>query len=61
MALEIIDQFAAEGPDGSLDGDYLQNGLAGKEFYEMPKPRWESLHPIMGMAELYWITGEDQY
>ena len=61
MALEIVDQFATEGPDGPLAGDYLRGGLAGKEFYETPKPRWESLHPIMGMAELYWITGEDQY
>ncbi len=61
MALEIVDQFAAEGPDGPLAGDYLRSGLTGKEFYETPKPRWESLHPIMGMAELYWITGEDRY
>ena len=61
MAFEIVDEFAAEGPDGPLAGDYLRSGLAGKEFYETPKPRWESLHPIMGMAELYWITGEDQY
>ena len=61
MALQIVDEFAAEGPDGPLAGDYLRAGLAGKEFYETPKPRWESLHPIMGMAELYWITGEDQY
>ena len=61
MALQIVDEFAAEGPDGPLAGDYLRSGLAGKEFYETPKPRWESLHPIMGMAELYWITGDDQY
>ena len=61
MALQIVDEFAVEGPDGPLAGDYLRSGLTGKEFYETPKPRWESLHPIMGMAELYWITGEDQY
>ena len=61
MALQIVDEFAAEGADGPLAGDYLRSGLAGQEFYETLKPRWESLHPIMGMAELYWITGEDQY
>ena len=61
MAFEIVDQFAAEGPDGPLAGDYLRSGLVGWEFYETPKPRWESLHPIMGMAELYWITGDNRY
>ena len=38
MALEIVDQFAVEGPDGPLAGDYLRSGLAGNEFYETPKP-----------------------
>ena len=61
MALQIVDEFAAEGSDGPLAGDYLRMGLAGREFYETPKPRWESLHPIMGLAELYWITGEEKY
>ena len=42
-------------------GDYYRQALAGTEFYRMPKPRWESLHPIIGMAELYRITGDDSY
>jgi len=42
-------------------GDYLNAPLAGKEFWEMPKPRWESLHPIMGLSELYLATGKDEY
>ena len=61
MALQIVGEFAAEAENGPLVGDYLRTALAGKEFYQTPKPRWESLHPIMGLVELYWITGEDKY
>lgn len=61
MALQIVDEFAAKGNEGHLAGDYLRQALSGKEFFQTPKPRWESLHPIMGLAELYWITGEEQY
>ena len=61
MALQIVDQFSAQGPQGPLAGDYLNHALAGKALYEMPKPRWESLHSIMTLAELYWITGDECY
>ncbi len=61
MALQIVDEFSAHGTEGYLAGDYLQQALAGKEFYQMPKPRWESLHPVMGLAELYQITGNERY
>ena len=42
-------------------GDYIRTALAGTEFFQMPKPRWESLHPIQSLAELYFITGQDRY
>lgn len=42
-------------------GDYLRSALAGKAFYQCPKPRWESLPGIQAMAELYFITGADTY
>jgi DUF1680 family protein len=61
LARQIVDEFAAEHADGPLAGDYLRTALAGVEFFATPKPRWESLHPIMGMAELYWLTGESDY
>lgn len=61
MALQIADEFAAQGAEGPLAGDYVRQGLAGKEFSQMPRHRWESLHAIMGLAELFWITGDTQY
>jgi uncharacterized protein len=61
MALQIVDEFGAQAEGNYLAGDYLQQALAGKEFFETPKPRWESLHPIMALPELYSITGEDKY
>jgi len=63
LARQIVDvEFAAKDKSGkALAGDYLNEGLAGKEFFQGPKPRWESLHPIMAMAELYHHTGDERY
>jgi uncharacterized protein len=62
LALKICDEFAATNSEGKpLAGDYLNSALDGKEFYQLPKPRWESLHPILGLVELYRITGDEKY
>jgi uncharacterized protein len=61
MALQIVEEFEVQGEEGPLAGDYLRTALAGGEFFEGPKPRWESLHPIMGLVELYWLTGREDY
>ena len=61
LAKKIADDFAAQGPNGSLAGDYIRTALEGREFFQTPRPRWESLHPIMGIAELYYITGDEKY
>jgi hypothetical protein len=42
-------------------GDYVRTALAGLDFYQTPKPRWESLHDIQGIAELYFLTGDDAF
>ncbi len=47
--------------DWEQEGDYYRTGLAGVEFYQTPKPRWESLHDVQGLGELYLITGDTRY
>jgi DUF1680 family protein len=55
--LDLARQIANEFQDDRA-GDYVRAALAGKEFYQCRKPRWESLHAIQGIAELYWLTGD---
>lgn len=42
-------------------GDYYRTGLAGVDFYRTPRPRWESLHDVQGLVELYLIAGDETY
>ena len=59
LAEQLVGEFAAEDAQGTpLAGDYLRRGLAGEPFFATPKPRWESLHPIMALAELARVAGE---
>jgi uncharacterized protein len=61
LAEQIVREFAATRDGKPLAGDYLEASLAGREFYEMPRPRWESLHAVMGLAELHHITSDARY
>jgi DUF1680 family protein len=62
LARQLVGEFAATGPDGKpIAGDYLRRGLVGQPFYATPRPRWESLHPMLALAELYRITGDASY
>lgn len=54
MAQEVVADFEKA-------GDYLRTGLAGIEFHRTPRPRWESLHALQGLAELYLATGTERY
>jgi hypothetical protein len=47
--------------DWERAGDYLRAGLDGREFFRSPKPRWESLHDLQGLMEMYRITGDAKY
>ena len=54
MAEEVLADFERA-------GDYYRTGLAGVEFSRTPRPRWESLHCLQGLVELYRITGDASY
>src|SRR6266436_3420122 len=47
--------------DWERAGDYLRTGLDGREYFQSPRPRWESLHDLQGLVELWRITGEQTY
>jgi DUF1680 family protein len=59
--LELAQQIADKEFQDSRAGDFIRLALAGKEFYQVNKPRWESLHSLQGILELYLITGNDDY
>ena len=42
-------------------GDYINSSLRGLEYYQCAKPRWESMHIIMGIDEMYRAAGDDTY
>ena len=42
-------------------GLYMRMALAGKEMFEFPGNRWESLHDFLGMQDMYLLTGEPRY
>ncbi len=42
-------------------GRWLESALAGKPVVEFPQHRWECIHSWQALAELYWLTGDDQY
>ncbi len=54
MAQAVLEDFG-------VAGDYFQQGLAGKEYFRTPRPRWESLHSLQGMVELCRITGDERF
>ncbi len=47
--------------DWEKAGDYFRTGMAGVDYYRIPRPRWESLHDLQGLVELYLITGDERY
>jgi len=42
-------------------GNWLNEILDGKDFFQTNLPRWESLHTLSALSDLYEITGEQRY
>jgi DUF1680 family protein len=57
LSLQLTREFEIT-PHG---GGYIRTALQGKDFYQTPRPRWESLHAVMALPELYWITGREDF
>lgn len=56
MASWIVKQWDMPGA-----GLYMKLALAGKDMYEFPGNRWESLHDFLGMYDMYLLTGDQKY
>jgi DUF1680 family protein len=42
-------------------GQYMKSALEGKKIIEFPQHRWEAIHDWQALADLYWLTGEEDY
>ncbi len=58
--LAMADWIVAEW-DKPGAGIYMRMALPGKEMYEFPGNRWESLHDFQGMYDMYLLTGDPKY
>lgn len=63
--LALMKQIAEQ--EFPTEGNYVELALAGQPMSEFPHKadsdfrRWENLHILMGLAPLYWITGQEKY
>ena len=55
-ALAVVEEWKTAGC-----GNWLEAALAGLDFYQMELPRWEALHAVMTLSELYRLTGDITY
>ena len=66
LAVQIVeDEYpAGYGEAWPRGQDYVNKALEGEEYYQNTAPggpRWESMHTLMSLSELYWITGNAKY
>lgn len=56
MARWIVDRWEEPGA-----GLYITMALQGRDMYELPGNRWESIHDFQGMYDMYLLTGEKKF
>jgi DUF1680 family protein len=59
--LQLVHGIESDWSRPSSGGNFLENAIAGKEFFVGSRPRWESLHDVQAIAELYFITAQTRY
>jgi len=45
----------------TIGGDWFNNAIAGKEYFETTSKRWECMHALLAIGEMYRITGDEKY
>jgi DUF1680 family protein len=63
MIQKIQDEWPVSVPMpncGSV-GDYVNYFQEPNMFYTLRRPRWETLHIVQAIGELYYITGDEKY
>lgn len=66
LAIQIVeDEYTASfGSNNSRGLDFINRALEGEEYFQNNAPggaRWENMHSLMSLSELYWITGNAKY
>ena len=62
MAKQLLVEIDEKDDKGvSLNSAILTTTLEGKEFFQHPSPRWESIHALMSLPDFYYLTGDEKY
>ncbi len=59
--LDMLREIVRKEWEAPNAGDYLRQAVSQIPFYRQKKPRWESLHNLQALAEVYRIAGNDDY
>ena len=59
--LDMANYFVHEVANEAAGVRYFINGLGRKTVEDFPARRWESIPNIQTLAELYWVTGDEDY